>query len=74
LGVLVRVNGARYRSFARPGDTLVCRVELVERVDQLFDFRGSITVNSKQIMRNSFQLTNIKSAELIGGERASARS
>jgi 3-hydroxyacyl-[acyl-carrier-protein] dehydratase len=74
LGVLVRVSGARYRSFARPGDTLVCRVELVERVDQLFDFRGSITVNSKQIMRNSFQLTNIKSAELIGGERASARS
>ncbi len=66
LGVLVRVNGARYRSFARPGDTLVCRVELVERVDQLFDFRGSITVSGKQIMRNSFQLTNVKSAELIG--------
>ncbi len=72
--MLVRVNGARYRSFARPGDTLICRIELVERVDQLFDFRGSITVSGKQIMRNTFQLTNIKSAELMGTERSAVRS
>ena len=71
LGVLVRVEQARYRSFARPGDVLEVKVVLEERVEQLFDFRATVTrVGGPVIMRNSFQLTNIKSTLLKGKETA----
>lgn len=66
LGVLVRVRQARYRTFARPGDVLVVRVTLDECLDQLFDFQATVSVNEQVIMRNEFQLTNIKSSELTG--------
>jgi 3-hydroxyacyl-[acyl-carrier-protein] dehydratase len=71
LGVLVRVEQARYRSFARPGDQLEVRVVLAERVEQLFDFRATVArVGGPVIMRNAFQLTNIKSTLLQGTETA----
>lgn len=76
LGVLVRVEQARYRSFARPGDLLEVQVVLQERVEQLFDFRATVTrvgsgpLDASVIMRNSFQLTNIKSAVLQGKDAA----
>lgn len=66
LGVLVRVHQARYKSFARPGDKLTVRVTLEEQVDSLFDFRASVSVGEEVIMRNAFQLSNIKSSLLIG--------
>jgi 3-hydroxyacyl-[acyl-carrier-protein] dehydratase len=67
LGVLVRVDQARYKNFARPGDTLVATVELVERVEPLFEFRASITIRGREIMRAAFQLTNIRSKLLTDG-------
>ncbi len=66
LGVLVRVTQARYKSFARPGNTLVVKVTLVEQMNNLFDFRASIHVEGQLIMRNAFQLTNIPSRVLMG--------
>lgn len=66
LGVLVRVHQARYRTFARPGDCMTVRVTLEERLNDLFDFRAVIAVQDREIMRNAFQLTNIKSATLTG--------
>lgn len=67
LGVLVRVRGARYRGFARPGDELQVSVRLHERVDQLFDFMGEVRCRQNLILRNQFQLANIPSRTLIGG-------
>lgn len=64
LGVLVKVNSARYKSFARPGDELLVSVALNEVVSGVFDFSASIKVAGKTIMRNTFQLTNIKSSLL----------
>ncbi len=64
LGVLVKVNSARYKSFARPGDELLVSVALNETVSGVFDFSASIKVAGKTIMRNAFQLTNIKSSLL----------
>ena len=64
LGVLVKVNSARYKSFARPGDELLVSVALNEVVSGVFDFSASIKVAGKTIMRNAFQLTNIKSSLL----------
>ena len=64
LGVLVKVKQARYKGFARPGDTLSMRVVLNEQVSNIFDFSATLTVGEKTIMRNQFTLTNIKSTLL----------
>ena len=66
LGVLIKIGQARYKSFARPGDLLVVTIELTDHFAGVFDFSGSIKVGSKIIMRNSFQLTNVKSTLLQG--------
>jgi 3-hydroxyacyl-[acyl-carrier-protein] dehydratase len=66
LGVLIRVRGARYRGFARPGDSLRISVKLENRLDQLFDFTGEVRCGDSVIMRNRFQLANIPSKTLIG--------
>lgn len=69
LGVLVKVNRAKYRGFARPGDTLKISVTLNERVAQNFDFGGEIWVGDRKIMSNEFQLANISSKVLQGVDR-----
>ena len=66
LGVLVKVTQARFRGFARPGDTVRAQVELQERVGNMFDFAANLSVGSRVIMRNHFQLTNIRSTLLQG--------
>ena len=66
LGVLVKLNHARFKGFARPGDTATIRVELNERVSDFFDFSASVSIGDATIMRNGFRLTNIKSEVLIG--------
>lgn len=66
LGVLVRVKHARNKGFARPGDVLQATVRLTDQLDNLFDFSATIRINDTIIMRNAFQLTNIKSSILIG--------
>lgn len=66
LGVLVKVRSARYRGFARPGDTLTITAELVDTLGEAFDFVGRVLVDGKTIMRNEFQLSNILSKTLQG--------
>ncbi len=66
LGVLVRVKQARYRSFARPGETLSVTVTLDESIATMFDFSAEIQVDGRAIMSNKFQLTNIRSSVLQG--------
>lgn len=66
LGVLVKVEQARFKGFARPGDQLEIRVNLNEWLSGIFDFRATIAVGDKIIMRNRFQLTNIESSVLTG--------
>ena len=66
LGVLIRIRDARYSSFARPGDQLKIEVELKENVNEMFEFRGRISVGESVIMRNRFVLANIPSKTLQG--------
>ncbi|MFT5302292.1 MAG: 3-hydroxyacyl-[acyl-carrier-protein] dehydratase [Mariniblastus sp.] len=66
LGVLVKVKHARYKGFARPGDTLTTQVKLNEQLSNVFDFSATVSVADQVIMRNAFQLMNIKSAALQG--------
>ena len=71
LGVLMRVRGAKFRGFARPGEILQIHVELVDQLDSVFEFKGRITLNAKIVMSNSFQLANIPSVQLQGQDVAS---
>jgi len=66
LGVLIKINRAKYRGFARPGDALKIHVRLNERVAQNFDFGGKIVLGDRTIMSNEFQLANISSKVLQG--------
>lgn len=68
LGVLVRIKSARYRHFARPGETITVTARLDTRVDRVFDFVGRVEVDGRTILRNEFQLTNIPSSTLRGSE------
>ena len=70
LGVLMRIQGARFRGFARPGERLQTHVELVDQLDTVFEFKGRITLNEKLVMSNSFQLVNLPSARLQGDNAA----
>lgn len=68
LGVLVKTKHARYKGFARPGDVLTTTVSLNEQVSEVFDFSAVVKVDGKTIMKNGFQLMNIKSSVLQGTE------
>ncbi|TWU56264.1 3-hydroxyacyl-ACP dehydratase FabZ family protein [Rubripirellula reticaptiva] len=61
LGVLVRVRNAKYRGFAKPGETLTAHVKLNEHASNLFDFTAKIAVDGKTVMRNAFQLATVES-------------
>ncbi len=73
LGVLVRIKGARFRGFARPGNTLRTHVELSDQVGEVFEFTGRITLDDKTIMSNCFQLANILS-KILQGDSSHASS
>ena len=66
LGVLRAVHAAKYKSFARPGDKMLIKVELLDQLESVFRFKGKITVNTKVIMHNEFSLVNIEEAKLKG--------
>ncbi|TWT83092.1 3-hydroxyacyl-[acyl-carrier-protein] dehydratase FabZ [Planctomycetes bacterium CA13] len=66
LGVLVKVKHARYRGFARPGDSLMIEVQLAEKIGEVFEFTGKVISAGKTISENRFQLTNILSTTLRG--------
>ncbi len=66
LGVLRAVHVAKYKHFARPDDTLKIKVELMDRVENSFRFKGRIEVEGRIIMFNEFTLVNISDDKLKG--------
>lgn len=70
LGVLVKVDRARFRSFARPDDVLQTEVRLTEIAGELMEFLGSVRRDQTVLMSNRFCLTNIPSATLQGDPSA----
>lgn len=64
LGVLVRVEQAKYSGFARPGDTLRVDVTLKDHLESVFDFAATINVDGTPIMEIAFRLANIESKRL----------
>ena len=66
LGVLRAIHMAKYKNFARPGETLDIKVELVDHIENSFRFRGHIEMMGKKIMMNEFTLINISEQKLMG--------
>jgi 3-hydroxyacyl-[acyl-carrier-protein] dehydratase len=66
LGVLRAVHMAKYKHFARPGQKLSIKVELLDTVENSFRLRGRIEVEEKTIMLNEFTLINISEDKLRG--------
>lgn len=66
LGVLRAIHLAKYKSFARPGETLDIKVQLIDHVENSFRFRASIEIQKKKIMFNEFTLINISEEKLMG--------
>ncbi len=54
LGVVSRVNGAKFKSMVRPGDTLHMQVELVDQAANAYYFKGRATVNGKVALAIEF--------------------
>jgi 3-hydroxyacyl-[acyl-carrier-protein] dehydratase len=66
LGVLRAIHMAKYKNFARPGETLDIKVELIDHIENSFRFRGHIEMMGKKIMMNEFTLINISEQKLMG--------
>lgn len=66
LGVLRSIHHAKYKSFARPQDTLHIKVELLQQLSNSFRFKGNIEINGNKIMFNEFTLVNISDEKLKG--------
>jgi 3-hydroxyacyl-[acyl-carrier-protein] dehydratase len=64
LGVLVRVDGAKFKGFAKPGDTLKAHIKLIDHTESVFDFRATLSVNGRKVMQNAFRLANVPSTLL----------
>ncbi len=64
LGVLRAVHHAKYKNFARPGDVLNIKVELIQMIDNAFRFKAKIDVKGETIMFNEFTLINISDEKL----------
>ncbi len=72
LGVLVKVKRARFRGFARPGENLTVNIVLNDHLNDIFDFSATVSKDGQRIMRNGFQLMNIKSSVLQGSGQGRA--
>ncbi|MCC5790626.1 MAG: beta-hydroxyacyl-ACP dehydratase [Opitutales bacterium] len=65
--VLTKIENARFRGIARPGDTLEITAELRERSGKFFFLRGRIVCGGKKILTLDFGLAILPPAEK-GGE------
>lgn len=66
LGVLNKVEFAKYLSLVFPKDPLTIEVELIESEAQLFKFRAKVKQNDRLMAKLKFNLVNIQ-AHLLEG-------
>ncbi len=66
LGVLRAVHLAKYKTFARPGEALTIKVELLDKLETSFRFKARIEKEGECIMFNEFTLVNIDESKLKG--------
>jgi len=65
LGVLKKLNYSKFKNFAKPGTPIKIEVELINQLENLFEFKSTLYQNDSWIMKNSFNLVNISDAPLL---------
>lgn len=65
LGVLRKVNYAKFISIVKPTDFIECEVELEEKIENLFHFKARVIQNSQVMAKIGFTLTNISDDHLM---------
>ena len=61
--VLTRIQNARFRGMARPGDELTIRAELAETMGKFFFLKGSVTSGGKKVLTLDFGLAIVPPEE-----------
>lgn len=59
LGVVTRVQNAKFKNMVKPGDTLIIEVELIEQISNASFMKGNIKVNSKTVVVMEFAVASI---------------
>ena len=62
LGVVTKVENARFKSLVSPQDTLDIYVSLVDQLENAFYMKGHIKVNGKKVMSAAFTCALIPSS------------
>lgn len=65
--VLTRIQNARFRGMARPGDTLTIKAEFGEKMGKFFFLKGSVTSGEKKILTLDFGLAIVPAEEATRG-------
>jgi 3-hydroxyacyl-[acyl-carrier-protein] dehydratase len=63
--VLTKIEEARFRRVVRPGETLICRVKIGERVGAAWYMSGDVRCEGKSVLRIRYVMTNA-SVEALG--------
>ncbi len=59
LGVVSKVNSAKFKSLVKPGDELVMEVQLTENLSNAYYFKGKTRVNGKVVCAVDFTCASI---------------
>jgi 3-hydroxyacyl-[acyl-carrier-protein] dehydratase len=59
LGVVTRVQNAKFKNMVKPGDNLIMEVELVDQVANASYMKGNIKVNGKSVLAMEFAVASI---------------
>ncbi len=65
LGVLRKVEFAKYIDMAKPTSDLQCRVQLENQIDNLFQFKAEVMQSGKIMAKLSFSLVNVSDEKLL---------
>ncbi len=62
--LVTRIQGAKFKNMAKPGDELLITVDFVEMLANAAFMKGKITANNKTIMSIEFAATIVENEEV----------
>lgn len=59
LGVVTKIEQTKFKSMAKPGDVLIIKTELLEKIENARYMKSRIEVNGKAIMQTKFTVASV---------------
>lgn len=59
LGVVTKIEQTKFKSMAKPGDILIIKTELLEKIENARYMKSRIEVNGKAIMQTKFTVASV---------------